>query len=193
MQLDGSSSFVVSLCFATSAGSTATVNSGVQWKGREGWREKREERGEEEEREEGREEGEEREGRRRRERGKKERREREEGEEREEGAEEREEGAEEREEGGEGRRGEEREQRAEGRKEGGEEELKRKKGMSGVTHQRLRQISLSAITTFLLGSKFNQSERGGGLHSICKQEVNFVCTGYTKKVDNDSTAGLNFM
>ena len=45
LQLDGSSSFVVSLCFATSAGSTATVNSGVQWWGRGGWREEREERG----------------------------------------------------------------------------------------------------------------------------------------------------
>ena len=163
MQLDGSSSFVVSLCFATSAGSTATVNSGVQRRGRGGWREKRKERGEEEEREEGREEGEERE-----------------------------EGAEEREEGGEGRRGEEREQRAEGREEGGEEELKRKKGMSGVTHQRLRQISLSAITPFCLAQSLINQRGGGGLHSICKQEVNFVCTGYTKKVDNDSTAGLNF-
>ena len=61
----------MSLCFATSTGSTATVNSGVQRKGRGGWRERKEERGGREEgrgREEGgkrkEERGERREGRR---------------------------------------------------------------------------------------------------------------------------------
>ena len=85
-------------------------------------------------------------------------------------------------EGGErrGRRGEEggegKKEEAEGREEGGEEE---KKGNEKEKGDELGNTSKAQIDFTFCHYRVDSSliNQGGGVHSICKQEVNFVCTG----------------